>query len=54
MAQYPYEYKKLTRKTQLSKHNEQKERKKIHTVRPAGLKPWRSFRYTKIKKNSCF
>jgi hypothetical protein len=34
--------------------NEQKEREKMHTVRPAGLKPRRSFSYTTIKKNSCF
>jgi hypothetical protein len=33
---------------------EQQERKKIHTVRPAGLKSRRSFGYTIITKNSCF
>jgi hypothetical protein len=33
---------------QMSKQNGQKEREKIHTVRPAGLKPWRSFSYTTI------
>jgi hypothetical protein len=31
---------------QMSKQNEQKEREKIHTVRPAGLKTRRSFSYT--------
>jgi hypothetical protein len=30
---------KLPRKTQMSKQNEQIEREKIHTFRPAGLKP---------------
>jgi hypothetical protein len=39
---------------QMSKQNEQKERKKIHTVRPASLKPRRSFSYTAITKKSCF
>jgi hypothetical protein len=39
----------------MSKQNEQKERKKIHTVRPAGLKTRRSFSYTIItKKNPVF
>jgi hypothetical protein len=33
-----------------SEQNEQEEREKIHTVRQAGLKPRRSFRYTTIKK----
>jgi hypothetical protein len=45
---------KLTRKTQMSGQDEQREREKIHTVRPAGLKTRRSFSYTKITKNSCF
>jgi hypothetical protein len=44
----------FTRKTQMSKHNEQKVKKKIHTVRPAGLKTRRSFSYTIITKKSCF
>jgi hypothetical protein len=39
---------------QMSKQSEQKEREKIHTVRPAGLKPRRSFSYTIITKSSCF
>jgi hypothetical protein len=39
---------------QMSKQNEQKEREKIHTVRPAGLKPRRSFSNTTIAKISCF
>jgi hypothetical protein len=38
---------------QMSKQNEQKVREKMHTVRPAGLKPRRSFSYTTITKNSC-
>jgi hypothetical protein len=38
------------RKTQISNQNEQKERKKIHTVRPAGSKIRRSFSYTIITK----
>jgi hypothetical protein len=33
---------------------EQKEREKIHAIRPAGLKPRRSFSYTKTTKSSCF
>jgi hypothetical protein len=47
---------KLTRKLQMSKQNELKEReyKRIHTVGPAGLKTRRSFSYTIITKNSCF
>jgi hypothetical protein len=28
--------------------------RKIHTVRPAGLKTWRGFSYTIITKNACF
>jgi hypothetical protein len=39
---------------QMSKQNEQKEREKMHTVRPADLKPRRSFSYTTITKKSCF
>jgi hypothetical protein len=39
---------------QMSKQNEQKMREKIHTVRPAGLKPRRSFSYTITTKNSWF
>jgi hypothetical protein len=27
---------------------------KIHSVRPAGLKTWRSFSYTTTTKKSCF
>jgi hypothetical protein len=42
----------------MSGQDEQRERekkeKKIHTVRPAGLKTRRSFSYAKITKNSCF
>jgi hypothetical protein len=34
----------------MSKQNEQKEREKIHTVRPAGLKTRRGFSYTIIMK----
>jgi hypothetical protein len=32
----------------------EREREKIHTVRPAGLKTRRSFSYTKTTRNSCF
>jgi hypothetical protein len=39
---------------QMSKQNEQKEREKMHTARPAGLKTRRSFSYTTITKNSYF
>jgi hypothetical protein len=35
---------------QMSKQNEQNEREDIHTVRPAGFKPRRSFSYTIITK----
>jgi hypothetical protein len=45
---------KLTRKFKKSKQNEQKEREKIHTVRPAGLKTRRSFSYTIITKIPVF
>jgi hypothetical protein len=46
---------KIQKKTQMSGQDEQKEReKKIHTVRPAGLKTRRSFSYAKITKKSCF
>jgi hypothetical protein len=45
---------KLTRKFQMSKQNEQKERKERNTVRPSGLKTRRGFSYTIITKNSCF
>jgi hypothetical protein len=38
----------------MSKQNEQKEKEKIHTVRPAGLKTRRSFSYTIITKNPVF
>jgi hypothetical protein len=38
----------------MSKQNEQKEREKIHTVRPAGLKPRRSFSYTITTKTPVF
>jgi hypothetical protein len=38
----------------MSKQNEQKERKNIHTARPAGLITRRSFSYTKITKNPVF
>jgi hypothetical protein len=39
----------------MRKQNEQKERKKkVHTVRAAGLKTRRSFSYTIITKNSSF
>jgi hypothetical protein len=46
--------KKLKRKLQMSKQNEQKEREKKYTVRPAGSKIRRSFSYTIITKSSCF
>jgi hypothetical protein len=36
---------------QMSKQNEQKEREKMLTVRPAGLKSRRSFSSTTITKN---
>jgi hypothetical protein len=36
----------------LGKMNKKRERKKIHTVRPAGLKTRRSSSYTIITKNS--
>jgi hypothetical protein len=36
------------------KQMKRKREKKIHTVRPAGLKTRRSFSYTIITKNSCF
>jgi hypothetical protein len=38
----------------MSKQNEQKEREKINTVRPAGLKTRRSFSYTTITKKILF
>jgi hypothetical protein len=40
----------------MSGQDEQREseREKIHTVRPAGLKPRRSFSYTKITKKILF
>jgi hypothetical protein len=38
----------------MRKQNEQKERKKIHTVRPAGLKTRRGFSYTIITKIPVF
>jgi hypothetical protein len=38
----------------MSKQNEQKEREKMHTVRPAGLKPRWGFSYTKITKKFLF
>jgi hypothetical protein len=38
----------------MSKQNEQKEREKIQTVRPAGLKTRRSFSYTIITKIPVF
>jgi hypothetical protein len=40
--------------TQMSKQNEQKERERIHTVRPAGLGTWKSLSYTIITKNPVF
>jgi hypothetical protein len=46
----PHENKNLHEKLQMSKQNEQKDREKIHTVRPAGLKTRRSFSYTIITK----
>jgi hypothetical protein len=39
---------------QMSKQNEQKEREKICTVRPADLKPRRSFSYTITTKKILF
>jgi hypothetical protein len=54
-AMYPHEYKNLHGKPRWAgKMSRERERKKIHTVRPAGLKPRRSFSYTKITKSSCF
>jgi hypothetical protein len=41
-------------KLQMSKENYKKRERKIHTVRPAGLKTRRSFSYTKITKNPVF
>jgi hypothetical protein len=39
---------------QLSKQNEQKEREKMHTVRPAGLKPGGASATPKSRKNPFF
>jgi hypothetical protein len=50
----PSRVQKLTRTFQISKQNKQKERTKINKVRPAGLKPRRSFSYTITTKKSCF
>jgi hypothetical protein len=38
----------------MSKQNKEKEREKIHTARPVGLKTRRSFSYTIITKKSFF
>jgi hypothetical protein len=49
---YPCEYKNLHENSRWANKNKQKEREKIFTVRPAGLKTRRSFSYTIIAKDS--
>jgi hypothetical protein len=53
IALFPHEHKTYTGVPDEQTKRTKRERK-VHTVRPAGLKTRRSFSYTIITKHSCF